>query len=81
MCFCEFYNVDCARRQLQLTKKQKAMKNRVTNLLLLLLVSLTFTSCDIIEGIFKAGMGVGIFIVIAIIAVIVFIISKLGGSK
>lgn len=57
------------------------MKNRVTNLLLLLLVSLTFTSCDIIEGIFKAGMGVGIFIVIAIIAVIVFIISKLGGSK
>lgn len=57
------------------------MKNRVTNLLLLLLVSLTFTSCDVIEGIFKAGMGVGIFIVIAIIAVIVFIISKLGGSK
>lgn len=49
--------------------------------LLLVLVSLTFASCDVIEGIFKAGMGVGIFIVIAIIAVIVFIISKLSGSK
>lgn len=50
-------------------------------MLLLLLVSLTVTSCDVIEGIFKAGMGVGIFIVIAVIAVIVFIISKLGGRK
>ncbi|NUY79695.1 hypothetical protein HUK80_02215 [Flavobacterium sp. MAH-1] len=41
-----------------------------------LLCSLTLTSCDLIEGIFKAGMGVGIFIVIAILAVIIFIISR-----
>lgn len=40
-----------------------------------------FSSCEVVEGIFKAGMGVGIFIVIAIIAVIIFIISKLGGKK
>ena len=57
------------------------MKNKWINMLMLLLVSLTVTSCDVIEGIFKAGMGVGIFIVIAVIAVIIFIISKLGGSK
>lgn len=50
-------------------------------MLLLLAVSLSLTSCEVVEAIFKAGMGVGIFIVIAIIAVIVFIISKLGGSK
>lgn len=57
------------------------MKNRVINMLMLVLVSLTVTSCEVVEAIFKAGMGVGIFIVIAVIAVIVFIISKLGGSK
>ncbi len=32
-----------------------------------------FTSCNAIEGIFKAGMGVGIFMVIAIISLIVFL--------
>ena len=52
-----------------------------TNLLtLVMLFSLMFflNSCEAIEGIFKAGMGFGIFIVVALIVVIVFIISKLG---
>lgn len=40
-----------------------------------------FSSCEVIGGIFKAGMGVGIFIVIAVIVLIVFIISKLTGKK
>jgi hypothetical protein len=40
-----------------------------------------FSSCEVVEGIFKAGMGFGIFIVIAIIALIIFIISKLTGKK
>ena len=62
-------------------QKTQVMKNKWINMLMLVLVSLTVTSCDVIEGIFKAGMGVGIFIVIAVIAVIVFIISKLGGNK
>jgi hypothetical protein len=57
------------------------MQKRFLSMLVLLLASLTLTSCEVVEGIFKAGMGVGIFIVIAVIAVIVFIISKLGGRK
>ena len=44
-------------------------------------LGLLFTSCSAIKGIFKAGMGVGIFMVVAVIAVIIFIISKLGGKK
>jgi len=44
--------------------------------LAILFVSLTLTSCELFEGIFKAGMGVGIFIVIAILAVIIWIISR-----
>lgn len=57
------------------------MHKRSFSLLVLLVVSLMLTSCEVVEGIFKLGMGVGIFIVIAIIAVIVFIVSKIGGSK
>jgi len=45
------------------------------NALFLIMVVL-FSSCSAIEGIFKAGMGVGIFIVIAIIALVIFIISR-----
>lgn len=52
------------------------MQNLLKKIVPLFLISFLFTSCELVEGIFKAGMGVGIFIVIAIIAVIIFIISK-----
>jgi hypothetical protein len=42
----------------------------------LIFCTLFLTSCSAIEGIFKAGMGVGIFIVIAIIAIIVFVAMR-----
>lgn len=57
------------------------MQKQITRLLMLFIVLISFTSCSIIEGVFKAGMGVGIFIVIAIVAVVIFIISKLFGKK
>ncbi|MGV9002754.1 hypothetical protein [Flavobacterium sp.] len=57
------------------------MKSILNKASLLFTIGLLFTSCSAIEGIFKAGMGVGIFIVVAIIAVIIFIISKIGGKK
>ena len=57
------------------------MKSIATRFGILMLMLFTFTSCDLIEGIFKAGVGVGVFIVIAIIAVIIFIVSKIGGKK
>ena len=57
------------------------MQKKLTRLLMLLVVLLSFTSCSIIEGIFKAGIGVGIFIVIAVLAIIIFIISKIFGRK
>jgi len=37
---------------------------------------LLFSSCSVISWIFKAGMGVGIFIVVVIIVAIVAIILK-----
>jgi lipopolysaccharide export LptBFGC system permease protein LptF len=57
------------------------MQKRITRLLMLFIVLISFTGCSVIEGIFKAGMGVGIFIVVAIIAVVVLIISKVFGKK
>jgi len=57
------------------------MNHKILKPLLLLMILFTATSCELVEGIFKAGMGVGIFIVIAVIAVIIFIISKFSGSK
>jgi hypothetical protein len=57
------------------------MKSLFSKVVLLFMMSFLFTSCSVIEGIFKAGMGVGIFIVIAIIAIIIFVISKLTGNK
>lgn len=57
------------------------MQKKITRLLMLLVVLLSFTSCSIIEGIFKAGVGVGIFIVITILAILIFIISKIFGRS
>ncbi|WP_169628035.1 hypothetical protein [Flavobacterium soli] len=52
------------------------MKNYIFRISLLLMVLLTFTSCEVVEGIFNLGVGVGIFIVIAILAVIIWVISR-----
>ena len=57
------------------------MQNTIKRVLLLLIVMFTFSSCEIIGDIFKAGMSVGIFLVIAVIVFIIFIISKIGGKK
>jgi len=51
------------------------MKNLV-NIFAIALVTVLFSSCSIVGGIFKAGMGVGIFIVVVVIAIIVAIIAK-----
>lgn len=47
----------------------------------LLLLLTTLSSCEAIKGIFKAGMGFGIFLVLAVIGIIVFIAMKAGGKK
>lgn len=39
------------------------------------------TGCEVIGGIFKAGMWTGVLVVAGIIALIIFIIAKLGGKK
>ena len=46
-----------------------------------LLMSMFFGSCEAIETIFKVGMWWGIILVVGVIALIFFVISKLFGRK
>jgi hypothetical protein len=57
------------------------MQKNITRLLMVFVILFTFTSCEVIGDIFKAGMGFGIFIVIFIVAIIIFIFAKLFGRK
>ncbi len=50
-------------------------KLNILPVFILVLMSFTLSSCEAIAGIFKAGMGFGIFIVIAVIALIAFFVK------
>ena len=53
------------------------MKNKFLVFTLFALMFTTLSSCAAIEGIFKAGMGVGAFGVIFVIVLIIFLIAKM----
>ncbi|MCD6065735.1 MAG: hypothetical protein K0S33_561 [Bacteroidetes bacterium] len=55
------------------------MKNlKLLSLSILVLSLFMLASCEFIGGVFKAGMGFGIFIVVAIIVVIVVLLMRAG---
>lgn len=43
---------------------------------LFILIAALFTGCEAIGSIFKAGMGVGVFIVLAVVVLVIFLISR-----
>lgn len=45
------------------------------------LISFIVSSCGVVSGIFKAGMDFGIFIVVALIVIIVFIVIRFNRNK
>ncbi len=57
------------------------MKKNSLLIILAILFITTFSSCAVIGSIFKAGMGFGIFIVVLVVAIIIFIISRMGKNK
>ncbi len=64
----------------QPTKRSHQKKTLFINALLALMI-LSFSSCEIIGGIFKTGMGVGIFLVVIVVAIVLYIVSRIGRSK
>ena len=57
------------------------MKNQLFITALLISMVTTLSGCSVIGDIFKAGMGVGIFLVVLVVAIIAFIISKIAKNK
>lgn len=54
------------------------MKNLTTpNIIVFTMLMLTMTSCEIIGGIFKAGVWVGILLVVAVIVIVFWLFRKL----
>lgn len=55
---------------------------RILPLTLMTSTLMMLSSCSVIKGIFKAGVWTGILIVVVVVALIIWLISKLlGGSK
>jgi len=48
---------------------------------LFVLIAIAFSSCQAIGDIFKAGMWSGIIIVIVVVALIIWIFSRLSGRR
>ena len=59
-----------------LTQNTIIMKTYMNRALLLMVVLFTVTSCEVIGDIFQAGMGVGIFLVIAVVVLVIWLINK-----
>lgn len=57
------------------------MQKNITRLLMVFIILFSFTSCELIGDIFKAGMGFGIFIVIVVVGIIIFAFAKIFGKK
>ena len=51
--------------------------NGLSRVLFVLMAGLTLGACEVIGDIFQAGMAVGVFIVVAVLALIIFLVSKM----
>ncbi len=56
-------------------------KNLFPGQLMIAVLACTVSSCQAIGDIFKAGVWSGILLVVGVIALIIFIISKVAGKK
>jgi len=53
------------------------MNKQILKIVFLAGVATLFSACSIVGGIFQAGMGVGIFMAVSIIALILFLVFRL----
>jgi len=52
------------------------MQNRIIKLGAFAMLLSMLTGCEVVGDIFKAGMGFGIFIVIAVVVLVIWLLSK-----
>ena len=63
------------------TRRRFRCCNGVFAAVVVLLAGITLSGCELAGGIFKAGMAVGIFIVLAFVALVVFLVSKFAAGS
>jgi hypothetical protein len=51
-------------------------RSLLARLLFLLTLAVTVSGCEIVGGIFKAGMWVGVIMVVLVVALIVWVMNK-----
>jgi cytosine/uracil/thiamine/allantoin permease len=52
------------------------------NFLVVLLLTVTLSSCEVVGGIFKGGVWTGVILVVAVIAIVIWALSKaFGGGR
>ncbi|MCF0039629.1 MULTISPECIES: hypothetical protein [Dyadobacter] len=52
------------------------------NFLVVLLLTVTLTSCEVVGGIFKGGVWTGVILVVAVIAIVIWALSRaFGGGR
>jgi len=52
------------------------------NFLVVLLLTVSLTSCEVVGGIFKGGVWTGVILVVAVIAIVIWALSRaFGGGR
>lgn len=64
-----------------LVQNKANIMKKYTVFALLAFLATTLSSCELVEGIFKAGVWSGVIIVVIILALIIWLISKIFGGK
>lgn len=54
---------------------------KYSSLAFIALLATTLTSCELVEGIFKAGVWSGVIIVVIVLALIIWLVSKVFGGR
>lgn len=57
--------------------KNDSMKKLTLFSIITLLLSLSLTSCELVGDIFKAGVWVGVLVVVGVIALLLFLLRKI----
>ena len=53
------------------------MKNKIPRIVILSMLLILVSSCSVIEGIFKSGIGIIVFFVVITLTVVAFVLSKI----
>lgn len=57
------------------------MTKRYFPLAVIALLSTTLASCELVQGIFKAGVWTGVIVVVLVLALIIWLISRIFGGR